>query len=443
MAVVTIQALLIRMLVRRLVFAENQAMLCHGGRNSGSNVIFVIWVEKQLKEVPKVLNIIILGLTSFFTDVSSEMVYPLLPLFLTTTLGATPAIVGLVEGFAESLASLLKVFSGYFSDKTRMRKPLTLAGYSVSALGKAILLLANSWTVVLLSRSADRFGKGVRTAPRDALIADTAEAKRRGQAFGIHRTLDTLGAIVGVSLGYFFLTRHQGSYYPVFLYSIVPAVLGVAVLSFVKERPDGAPLKARKLSWQWSSLSSRLKLFLGIVFIFALGNSSNQFLLLHAKNIGFDVKTVILLYLVYNIVYSMVSYPAGSLSDRFGRRNFLIFGYPVYSLVYLLFGLVRVPQQMWYLFGLYGIYSGITEGVEKAFIADIAPPHLRATMIGLHATLTGIGLFPASLLAGLLWNRFGAPAPFFFGSAMGLLAAVGIAFIMQTESKKDADAAQV
>lgn len=381
-------------------------------------------------------NIIILGLTSFFTDVSTEMVYPLLPLFLTTTLGATPAIIGIIEGFAESLASLLKVFSGYFSDITRKRKPLSLAGYSFSTLGKVVLYFAISWPWVFFARAVDRFGKGVRTAPRDALIADAAPEGKRGHAFGIHRTLDTLGAVVGVGLAYYFVTRYQGNYWPVFLYSLISAVLGVIVLALVRERSEGAPLKTKRITLQWSALSTRLKGFLVVAFIFTLGNSSNQFLLLRAKGLGFDAKSVILLYLVYNIVYSLVSYPAGYLSDRFGRRTFLVFGYLVYSIVYWLFARVQSPVLIWYLFGLYGVYTGMTEGIEKAFVADVAPTHLRATMIGLHATLVGIGLFPASFIAGLLWTRLGPEAPFYFGSVMGLLAAFGIGFVLQLKDEE-------
>ncbi|MDI6638770.1 MAG: MFS transporter [Bacillota bacterium] len=452
-------------------------------------------------------NIIILGMVSLLTDISTEMVYPLLPLFLTTRLGATPAVVGLIEGIAESLASLLKVFSGYLADLFGRKKPLAILGYGSSTVGKVVLYLAGSWPVVLAARVIDRFGKGVRTAPRDALIADSSTPETRGRAYGLHRAMDTLGAAVGVLLAYYFITAYKGDYGSVFLWAMVPAFLGVAVLFFARETraraletatdgraesdahtsagagagagagadadadadadagantdagadtcagadagagavPDagasagtchgagpntGTPVPAvrrrRPPSFQWSKLDRRLRGFLVVVFLFALGNSSNQFLLLRAGNLGFSPATVLLVYFLYNMVYSVLSYPAGRLSDRIGRKTLLVAGYATYGLVYLGFAFARTPWHVWALFAIYGAYIALTEGVEKALVADIAPLDLRATTIGLHATLVGIGLLPASLLAGFLWNLFGPQATFLFGGVMGLLAAVGI-----------------
>ncbi|HHY94263.1 MAG TPA: MFS transporter [Firmicutes bacterium] len=375
-------------------------------------------------------NIIVMGLTSLLTDISTEMVYPLLPLFLTTTLGATPAIVGIIEGLAESLASILKVFSGAISDRVGRRKPLAIGGYGFSAVGKLFLVVASSWGGVLLGRLADRFGKGVRTAPRDALIAESAQEGKRGAAFGLHRLMDTLGAATGVLLAYYFLTAYRGDYRLVFVYSLIPAVLGVMCLFLIRER---RPVSAatRRLSLDWRGLDPRLRAFLVVVFLFTLGNSSNQFLLLRAQNLGFAPATVILLYLVYNLVYSLVSYPAGRLSDRIGHRTLLVVGYLVYGLVYLGFAVVHSASSVWWLFAIYGIHIGFTEGVEKALVADIAPPEQKATLIGLHATLVGIGLLPASALAGLLWNLWGASAPFYFGGALGCLAALGLWWVLR------------
>lgn len=376
-------------------------------------------------------NIIVLGLVSLLTDISTEMVYPLLPLFLTARLGASPAIVGLIEGVAESLASLLKVFSGYFSDLWGRRKPLAILGYGSSTIGKIFLFLSTSWIWVLVGRIVDRFGKGIRTAPRDALIAESADPAQRGKAYGLHRTLDTLGAALGVLLAYFFLISYRGDYKVIFLYSLVPAALGVGLLSFVREKADTrARPGAKKLSLQWSALDRRLKAFLLVVLLFTLGNSSNQFLLLRAQNLGFGASTVLLLYLFYNLSYALVSYPAGHLSDRIGRKTLLVLGYLLYGLVYFGFALVNVAGTLWLLFGVYGLYIGFTEGVEKALVADIAPGHLRATVIGLHATLVGIGLLPASLVAGVLWNTFGPRAPFYFGGVMGVLAAIGLYLVV-------------
>ncbi len=377
-------------------------------------------------------NVIIVGITSLFTDISSEMVYPLLAIFLNTTLGASPAIIGLIEGIAESIASLLKVFSGYISDKLKQRKSLAIAGYGSSAVGKIFLYFAMSWWWVLASRVIDRFGKGVRTAPRDALIADSSAKETRGRNFGLHRMMDTMGAVFGVLIAYYLITRHSGNidYKQIFLISLVPAFIGVGFLFFVRESKTPLTQTAKKLSFQWSKLPLKLKLFLLVTLLFTLGNSSNQFLLLRAKNIGFDTSTVLLLYLVYNIVYALVSYPAGRLSDKIGRKTLLVCGYAFYGLVYLGFAVTHQPFYMWWLFSLYGIYIGITDGVEKALVTDIAPEDLRATMIGLQATLQGIGLFPASFIAGILWAHFGPAATFYFGGVTGILAAIGLFLVL-------------
>jgi len=376
-------------------------------------------------------NIIILGITSLLTDISSEMVYPILPIYLVNRLGASPAILGLIEGIAESLASLLKVFSGYFSDKAKSRKPFTIFGYSSSALGKIFLYASNSWPMVLVSRIIDRFGKGVRTAPRDALIADSAHTNKKGAAFGLHRAMDSLGATIGVLLAYFLIVSYKDEFKTVFLLSLIPAFLGVVFLFLVKEKKSEIKSAPGKIKFQWRALDKRLKLFLIFTFIFTLGNSSNQFLLLRAKNLGSPLSTVILLYLVYNITYALVAYPASRLSDKIGRKKLLVLGYLIYGLVYLGFALNQSLTNLWFLFGIYGLYIGFTEGVEKALVADIAPVNLRATTIGLHATLVGIGLLPASLFAGILWRSFGAASPFYFGGIMGILASVGLWFILR------------
>ncbi|MDD2752709.1 MAG: MFS transporter [Candidatus Omnitrophica bacterium] len=376
-------------------------------------------------------NIVLLGITSLLTDISSEMVYPILPIFLVNTLGASPAILGLIEGIAESLASLLKVFSGYFSDKIKRRKPFTILGYASSSVGKLFLFIAYNWHAVLIGRAIDRFGKGVRTAPRDALIADSAVAGKRGAAFGLHRAMDTFGAVIGVVLAYYLVTSSSGDLRKVFLFSLIPAFFGVIFLFFVREKRAKVIPAAEKLQFKWRDLDKRLKLFLIFTFIFTLGNSSNQFLLLRAKNLGSPTATIILYYLAYNIIYFLFAYPAAWLSDRIGRKKILVAGYFFYGLVYLGFALNQSLNMFWLLFGVYGLYIGFTEGVEKALVADIAPANLRATAIGLHATLVGIGLLPASLFAGLLWKFFGAAAPFYFGGFMGILASICFWFILK------------
>ncbi len=377
------------------------------------------------------LNIILLGITSLFTDISSEMIYPLLPIFLVIQLGASPAILGLIEGVAESLASLLKVFSGYFSDKVKYRKPFAIFGYASSGVGKFFLFIATSWLYVLAGRTIDRFGKGVRTAPRDALIADSASKDRRGAAFGLHRAMDTIGACIGVLSAYLLITHFKDNIRNVFLLSLIPAFFGVAFLFLVKEKRADTKTPKENLKFRWRTLDKRLRLFLIFSFIFTLGNSSNQFLLLRAKNLGSPLAEVILFYLVYNIVYALSSYPAAYFSDRWGRKNILVLGYLFYGLVYLGFALNRCASGFWFLFGFYGLYIGFTEGVEKALITDVAPQGLRATTIGLHATIVGIGLLPASILAGILWKFLGPSAPFYFGGVMGILASLGLAWILR------------
>ncbi len=378
-------------------------------------------------------NVIILSLTSLFTDISSEMVYPLIPFFLTATLGASPAILGMIEGVAESTASLLKVLSGYISDRFRKRKMPVIVGYSSSAVGKFLLYIANSWGFVLAGRIVDRLGKGIRTAPRDALIAESTQSNKRGMAFGLHRAFDTTGAAIGVVLAYFFLTQYAGKYTEVFLWSLLPAVVGVLLLFFARENTKQRVTQSKPPALRWKILPRKLQLFLIVAFIFTLGNSSNTFLLLRAQNLGFTPATAILLYLVYNIVYGIASYPAGKLSDKIGRKKILVAGYGFYGLVYLGFALVSAPEQawmLWGLFGLYGLYSGFTDGIERALITDLAPSEVRATAIGLHATILGIGLFPASFVAGELWQHVGPAAAFYFGGGMGIIAAIGLLFAL-------------
>lgn len=369
-------------------------------------------------------NVLLFGLVSFFTDLSSEMVYPLVPLFLTQRLGATPAVVGLIEGVAESVASLLKVVSGHWSDRLGRRQPLAFAGYAASAAGKVLLPLAGAWPVVLLARFADRVGKGIRGAPRDALIAEAIPAGQRGRAFGLHRAMDTLGAVAGVTLAYLFMTGEQRDYAPLFGWALLPAALGALLVLLARETDSRRPARpAAALRLEWGRLPRQLRLYLAVMVLFTLGNSSNQFLLLRAADLGASPGRVLLLYLLFNAVYALAAYPAGWLSDRLGRRLLLVLGYGLYGLVYLGFGAATSLPAVWGLFAAYGLYQGVTEGVEKALLADLAPADRKATVLGLHATLVGITLLPASLLAGLLWNGFGAAAPFYLGGALGLAAA--------------------
>lgn len=378
-------------------------------------------------------NVIITGITSFLTDMASEMVYPLIPLYL-SALGAPPAVLGVIEGFAESTASILKVFSGRLSDKMRRRKPLAIIGYSGSMLGRLLLYVSNAWGLVFAGRMVDRIGKGIRVAPRDALIADCTPVGKRGTAFGLHRAMDTLGAAAGVAVAIWLVSTlgrdlARTDYQRIFLISLIPAALGVVALFLVRD-PSRAHAERQLPRLSFHGLPAKLRWFLLVVTLFALGNSSNQFLVLRARDLGMSVIAVLAAYLLYNVVYGVLSYPFGHLSDRIGRKRLLVAGYVFYGLVYIGFALTRRPEFVWLLFALYGVYSALNEGLEKALVADIAPEEHRATFIGLHSTLTGIGLLPASLLAGGLWSLWGPSAPFWFGGALGLLAAIGLAIVL-------------
>ncbi|WP_407312745.1 MFS transporter [Desulfosporosinus sp. SB140] len=375
-------------------------------------------------------NVVLFGIVSLLTDISSEMVYPLLPIFLSTALGASPAIIGIIEGIAESLASLLKVFSGYLADKTQKKKELTISGYSGSLLGKLVLVLAGSWGGVMLSRIIDRLGKGIRTAPRDALIADSMQKGSRGYAFGLHRAMDTMGAVIGVIIAFVLVSGNITDFKRIFWFSTIPALLGIIALLFVK-RPSKIKSVKKEFSFAWSKLDTKLKKFLILAFIFTLGNSSNQFLLLRASKLGVSTPNVLLLYMAFNISYALVSIPAGKLSDLIGRKRVLVTGYLIYAIVYFGFAQVTQTSTLWLLFIVYGLYTAFTDGVEKALLSDIAPSDLRGTVIGMHAALVGVALLPASFIAGILWDNFGAQTPFYFGAGMGLLAVIGLLFIFR------------
>lgn len=383
-------------------------------------------------------NIFFLGLISFFADVSTEMVYPLIPLYLVSTFGATPALVGVIEGIAESFASLLKVFSGYVTDKYKNKKPIAFLGYSTGLIYKVALIFATSWMGILGARVIDRVGKGIRTAPRDVMVSESADKDHMGRAFGIHKAMDMAGSALGILLAFFLVKQASGhmDYKQIFLLSMIPAVLGLMMFAFVKEKKEARVIKEREPFWQHvNGLDKQLKLYLGVAFLFTLGNSSNVFLLLRAKSVGFEDTTVILLYFIYNLTASLLAIPFGKRSDQIGRKRLLVAGYVVFSMVYCVFGFAMSKTAILAAFILYGAYTAMIAGVERAFIAEIAPPDLKGTMLGLHSTLVGIALLPASTIAGLLWTQFGASAPFFFGAALSLSAAVILQFFMTKKAK--------
>lgn len=385
-------------------------------------------------------NIVILGLISCFADISSEMVYPIVPLYLTAALGATPALVGLIEGVAESLASLLKVFSGYVSDRFRKKKALAFSGYATGVIYKLALLLSSTWAGVLTARVIDRFGKGIRTAPRDVMVAESADGQNIGRAFGIHKMLDMFGSAIGILLAYLILTkRGTGGYHTVFVWSILPVVIALALFFFLKEKKEARLTSNRERFWQnIRRLDRRLLLFLMVIFVFTLGNSSNSFLLLRARDSGYSDTQAILLYFLYNLTASVLALPFGKLSDKIGRKKLLVAGYAVFSAVYLGFAFLSRAGSYVVLFILYGVYTAMTAGVERALVTEVSPKNLKGTMLGLHATLSGIALLPASAIAGLLWTRFGASAPFVYGGVMAALAAMILGLWLKPTKPQDA-----
>jgi len=383
-------------------------------------------------------NVFFIGLVSFFADLSTEMVYPLIPIYLTTVFGATPALIGVIEGIAESLASLLKVFSGYISDKYRKKKPIAFLGYGAGLVYKFALILAGSWVGILGARVIDRFGKGLRTAPRDVLVSESSDSDKLGHSFGLHKALDMAGSAAGILAAFFIMKAWNGdyAYKRLFLLSCIPAVASLFMFIFIREtgkpRDSSAPLHVFS---GLKNLDSRLKLYLFVVFIFTLGNSSNTFLLLKAGNVGFDTASVVLLYFVYNMVSSLLAIPLGKRSDRIGRKRLLVAGYLIFTLVYAFFAWAPNKAIIVAAFALYGVFTAMTAGVERAFISEIAPKELKGTMLGLHSTIVGIALLPASVIAGLLWNTFGAAVPFAFGASLSLLSALILAFGLKSKAK--------
>lgn len=367
-------------------------------------------------------NVIWLGFVSLFNDIASEMIYPIVPIFLTSVLGAPMAVIGLIEGVAESTASLLKVFSGWFSDLIGQRKPLTVFGYSFSTISKLFLALAYAWPMVLLARFIDRFGKGVRVSARDALIADSTEPGSRGAVFGFHRTMDTLGAVGGPLLAIGLMAIFHDRFRLIFVISFIPALIGVLILQFfVKEVRKPVQPKER-INVSWRNFGAKYNWFLLISLIFSLGNSSDVFLILRSKDLGLSTILVVLAYVIYNITYAALSYPAGLMADKIGYRKVLFAGFFIFALVYAGFALTNSAVSVWVFFAVYGFYIAFTEGVSKAYIADLAPKDQVGTAIGLYYTITGVAVLFASLVAGWLWGAYGAAGPFYYGSAMAFIA---------------------
>jgi MFS family permease len=380
-------------------------------------------------------NVFFLGVVSLLNDVSSEMIFTLVPLFIANVLGAGAIVVGLIGGLSESIDAIFRIFSGWLSDRVRKRKLLTVSGYSLSTLVKPLMYLATTWGAVLAIRFGDRVGKGVRESPRDALLADSVSAGERGRGFGLHRAMDTSGAFLGLALAAVIIYLLQGNglelslktYQWLVIVGVVPAVLAVVVLLFfVHERKPPSDAHHLPLFRSAGGFDTRFKLFLVIMAVFTLGNSSDFFVILRAQNLGTSLIYVTLMLVLFNITYAVTSLPAGVLSDRLGRRRLIATGWFIYALVYLGFALASEPWQVWLLFAAYGVYYGIVEGVARAFVADLVPAEKRGTAYGLYHGVVGLTLLPASLIAGWLWEVVNPAAPFYFGAALAFLGMVGI-----------------
>ncbi|MBU0507984.1 MFS transporter [bacterium] len=380
-------------------------------------------------------NVVRLGWVSALTDVSSEMLYAVTPLFLTTVLGASASILGLIEGIAEGTASVLKGVSGWHSDRIRKRRIFVFGGYSLSAIAKPLIAVAAGWPLVLIARFLDRFGKGVRTTARDALIADSCPPEKRGRAFGLHRAMDTAGALVGVGISLVLLLWLKSSqpeanamrmlYWIAFL----PAVIGVLLILWVREiKPKPADITRPKRTIDLR-FGKHYYVVLILFSLFTLGCSSDAFLILRARHAGWSAELVIGAYLLYNASYSFLSYPFGRLSDRLPKERLLGLGMLVYAGVYFGFGWLPTAWAIWPLFLVYGVYIALTEGVSKALISNLVPSEVRGTALGLFYMVTGILSVAASILAGVLWDQVSPAAPFYFGALMALAAAVGFFFL--------------
>ncbi|HQF87419.1 MAG TPA: MFS transporter [Acidobacteriota bacterium] len=378
----------------------------------------------NLKRLPAA--VVALGVVSFCNDLSSEMIYPLLPLFLATTMGARAWVIGLIEGVAESTAAALKLVAGLLADRVRRRKPMLLAGYGISAAARPLIGLAGAWPFVLAMRFADRVGKGVRTSPRDALIADVTAPEIRGAAFGFHRAMDHAGAVVGPLAAAALLVGAGLELGQVFLLAAIPGVAVLVVLvAGVREPARAAP--AAPPAWgvrrDWRGLGRPFHRFLLAMLVFTLGNSADAFLLLRLAQSGVPEAWVAVLWSLHHVVKMAATYVGGRLSDRLGRRRMVLAGWAVYAAVYLVFAAGPSMPGLVAAFMVYGIYFGLTEPVEKAWVADLAPTALRGAAFGSYHAVVGLGALPASLVFGLVWQAWGAPAAFGLGAALAAAAA--------------------
>ncbi|MDL1980808.1 MAG: MFS transporter [Deltaproteobacteria bacterium] len=374
-------------------------------------------------------NIFIMGLVSLFTDLSSQMVFPLIPLFLTTVLGCGAYAVGIVEGAAETTASLLKVVSGYWSDKIGKRKPFVLFGYSMSTITKPLFALANIWTFVLFLRVIERIGKGIRTAPRDALIAESCDESVRGKAYGFHRAADGIGSTLGAVLALLLLP--MWGYRNIFLFAMVPGIISVFIIFFIQEKNAPAKQEKKEVSVKLSlkELPVNLRFFIIVSSLFALGHFGYAFLLLRAKNIGLADNMAIFLYVIFYIVYSICAVPLGIVSDKVGRKPVLMGGYVLFGITSLGLLVTSSFYGILLFFIIYGIFYAMIDGTQRAFVVDLAPQHLKGTALGVFHTAIGLVALPGGYIAGLLWDKVSPEATFGYGLILAIISAVSLVFV--------------
>ncbi len=381
-----------------------------------------------IKKIPR--QVIILGLVSLFTDIASEMLYPVTPLFLTSMLGASMAVVGIIEGIAEFIAGWLKGYFGKLSDKLGKRSIFITTGYGLSALTKPLPGLLPHISTVLFSRVGDRTGKGIRTAPRDALLAAEA-GDNTGAIFGFHRGMDTLGAAIGPAAALVLLYFFPGDYRLVFLVAFLPSLIAVSFTTLVKDKHVEAKKAKERPAYSvlWKNAPAEFKAVIILITLFSLVNSSDVFLILKSQNVSHSGVMAILGYIFYNLVYAAASYPLGKTADKFGKKKIYVLGLVVFAAVYFGFAAAPSLHLIWGLFILYGIYAASTEGVAKAWVSDLIPEGFRGSAIGLLMMLSSFAMMIGSFITGVLWDKFGSSVPFLVSSAISLIVAAAFLFI--------------
>jgi MFS family permease len=377
----------------------------------------------------------LLACASLFADISTEMLYPVLPVFLTQVLGASGSVVGLVDGVAQATQNIVQGFSGWLSDRLRRRKPIALAGYLLAAIAKPLMGLSTSWPGVLGGRFLDRFGAGARSAPRDALVASSADEEHRGKAFGLEGIGDNLGAFLGPLLAVGLLMVWRVDMRAIFYLALVPGLLAMLMIALVTERPVAVAAKA-KLDFGLRQFPEVYWKYLVVTALFGIGNSSNAFLILQTQAIGASLETTILIYAAFNLVAALISYPAGFLSDQWGRKNILLASFAIFFVAYLGFALTGNVILIAALFVFYGLYQGIFRAVGKALATDFVPEHLRASGVGWYNTTVGLLGLVASIAAGLLWDHVGHGAVFLFGAAFAVVGGVALVAMIPAQQAR-------